>query len=282
MKDKFKALISIVLYNPKEEELKKQIEILRKLDINDIKICFLDNSTKQKYFIEDISAKLNLNFEYIFLNKNIGFGAGHNFIFNKYKKLYNFDYFFILNPDIEFDSNIIDKIVKRMDIDKSIGLSSVKILNSDRSIQYNHRKFPKIIDLFLRILIFIIECFYSFFTRNKKTNFAKNIIEKVEMRNFYKSGESYFEAEMISGCFMCFRVSIFCSLKGFDDRYFMYYEDLDISKRASNLARNIVFTDIFVIHKWSRGSTKNLNLLKIHLNSIFRYFILNPFLKIIK
>jgi len=67
-----------------------------------------------------------------------------------------------------------------------------------------------------------------------------------EMRD--QSYDRPMEAPFLSGCFMFFRSAVLSRLDGFDERYFLYIEDLDLSRRAAVLARNLYTPDIQIVH----------------------------------
>jgi len=102
--------IQIVLYNSIRflEDLIKSLNIVN--DPDEVIVHFLENSSEDSkgYLI-----KLNPSFKYTFenLNRNLGFGSGHNFLFNKYKKEYS-DIFLILNPDTLTFYNFLDELNK--------------------------------------------------------------------------------------------------------------------------------------------------------------------------
>lgn len=112
--------ISIVTYNTNKEELLKVLQCLEKIKVNK-RIFISDNSENQdiKKVIEDLNSN---QIEYIFNNSNKGFGAGHNVVINKLisnSKISEFH--LIINADIYFEENIIEKIVEYMKNHNEIG-----------------------------------------------------------------------------------------------------------------------------------------------------------------
>lgn len=74
------------------------------------------------------------------------------------------------------------------------------------------------------------------------------------------------------GSFLVIRTALFKELHGFDDRYFMYLEDADLCKKVSARSKLMYIPSATVIHKWKKGSHKNLCLFKYHLQSMWLYF----------
>ena len=91
------------------------------------------------------------------------------------------------------------------------------------------------------------------------------------MRNEVINGP--IDIEFCTGCFFCIRTEIFKKLNGFDDRFFMYFEDADITRRARKLGSVVFYPDIKVTHVWARASAKTLKFFLIQLCSMFKYFL---------
>jgi GT2 family glycosyltransferase len=87
-----------------------------------------------------------------------------------------------------------------------------------------------------------------------------------------QSYEQPMEVPFLPGCFMFFRTSVLRPLDGFDERYFLYVEDLDLSRRAATLARNLYLPDVEITHEAQRGAYKSLRLLRYFAVSVVRYF----------
>jgi GT2 family glycosyltransferase len=80
------------------------------------------------------------------------------------------------------------------------------------------------------------------------------------------------DVPFISGCFMFLKTAVLNDVGLFDDRYFMYCEDLDFSRRINARYRTVFYPEVEIVHHYAKGSYKNKNLLKIHLQSAFQYF----------
>lgn len=174
----------------------------------------------------------------------LGFGSNHNnaFKFSKGK------YFCILNPDILFDNNPFPKLLKVF-LDNSIALVAPSICNSDGKIEDSARYFLTLSTLFKRIFLRIKDC-YS-----------------------YNRFSPLFYPEWVGGMFMIIKSSIFFEIKGFDEGYFLYVEDVDICTRIwINGYRIALDPSVAVIHNAQRESRKNFRFMCWHLNGLIRYF----------
>ena len=72
---------------------------------------------------------------------------------------------------------------------------------------------------------------------------------------------------------MCIRSDVFKALGGFDERFFMYLEDADLTLRAQKFGRTVIAPQFCVTHLWDRSSAKSIKYLFIHLSSAFKFLI---------
>lgn len=196
------------------------------------------------------------NWTYIHNPENPGFGSSHNIIFERFSS--QADYHLIVNPDITFSNDIVLRLISFMNNNKKAGCVMPKVYYPDGSIQRLAKLLPSPLDWVVRRLPF-------------KMLKAK-INHRLELHKAnYESGT--FEVPFVSGCFLLFRSRIINEIGFFDSRFFMYTEDTDLSRRLwVNDTRPYYFGDAFVIHKYEKGSSKNLKLLKIHVESAIKYF----------
>jgi GT2 family glycosyltransferase len=188
------------------------------------------------------------HFYYHTLGVNVGFGRGHNEVFKQtYKK--DTTYLF-LNPDLYISGANVKKILALFKRYPRVGLISPKLLNPDGSIQLTSRFIPNPLTLIARFI------------------FKKNL--GAITFDYYKHN---FVAPFISGACMFVRGSLFKVIDGFDPRYFMYMEDLDLCRKIQSKEYSLLLcADISAIHEHAKGSSKNLTLFLHHLVSMIRYF----------
>ena len=70
---------------------------------------------------------------------------------------------------------------------------------------------------------------------------------------------------------MVIRTEVFKKLNGFDERFFMYFEDSDLTVRAKQYGKTMLLPQFSVIHEWERSSSKSLKYLMIHINSMIKF-----------
>ena len=245
--------VSIVVFKNKAAEIGELCSNVLKSKL-DVRLFLVDNSPTNKLQTELADLIKDDRVEYIFNNANVGFGAAHNIAIRQTidRSLYHL----VLNPDVTFDPFVLHALVAYMEENKAVGLVMPKVLYPDGEIQYACKLLPTPADLiFRRFLPF------SFINRNA---------EHFELR---KSGyDKEMEVPYLSGCFMFLRTEALKKVGLFDERFFMYPEDIDLTRRIHRQYKTMFFPKVSVIHEHGRGSYKSLKLLYIHITNMIKYF----------
>jgi GT2 family glycosyltransferase len=249
-----KMVISIVTYNSKhifkvldnlKEELKSDPEF---------RVVIFDNDSNEDYKsqlkgYEDFA-------DITFYHENNGFGFGHNYnLMNAPEK-----YFLIFNPDIVLERKNLIQMLEQMEKDETISLLVPKVLNHDGTTQHLIRDRVSVFDYALR--------FIPFKTVKKLFN---QRLASYECRDL--PDDRMVDVRIGSGAFMLIRGENFKSIGGFDDRYFMYFEDYDLCLELEKRNKRVVYTPFStVIHYYERGAHKNSKLFKIFMQSLVKFF----------
>jgi len=240
--------VSIVIYKNSVSEISALLDELKKSEIVS-EIFLIDNSPVQNNDFQQFGVK------YIFTGKNIGYGAAHN-IALKYSLKQNVDYHLIVNPDILLKKDILTVIANFMNKNTEIAQIMPKIFYPDGQIQYLCKLIPTPFDLFIR--------------RFLPKRFTKKSTARFEMRG---SGyDKIMDVPYLSGCFMFLRVSALREVGIFDERFFMYPEDIDLTRRIHRKFRTVFYPEVSVIHNHARQSYKSVKMLLVHTINIIRYF----------
>lgn len=239
---------SIVLYNHSVSEIQALVATLHAAT-NIASIYLIDNSPRETADFKTLDAI------YIFNNKNIGYGAAHNIAIEK-SIIDGISYHLVVNPDIVFESNILFEIEEFMNNNTNIGLLMPKIQYPSGNIQYLCKLIPSPFDLLFR--------------RFLPKNWTQNRTKKFELQD---SGyDRIMDVPYLSGCFMFLRTEALQQVGKFDERFFMYPEDIDLSRRIHEKYRTIFYPNVQVIHYHAQGSYFNLQLLAIHMVNMIKYF----------
>lgn len=189
----------------------------------------------------------------IALSENRGFGAAHNQVL----PLLTSEYHVILNPDITFPDDVITALCDYLNTNEQAVLATPLILNTDGTPQAVPRVLPKHRYMFAGQL----ERFGGVFRRwrDAYTRRTETFTEPTEIA-------------FCTGCFMLWRTEVLKKLGGFDERFFMYLEDADLSRRGTMYGKLMLLPQVTVTHAWEKASGKSGHFLKIHLQSMHRYF----------
>jgi len=252
MKEKLEITASIVLYKENLEELTKTIECFLNTPL--IKKLFLIDNNEDKHFENTFNQE---EIEYIALGENIGFGAGHNKILKKIKNVSKFH--LILNPDVYFKPEVIPNLIAKLNRHQIVSMIAPKILFPDGNHQYSCRRYPRASELLARRFTFLEPLF-------------KNLIKKGKYQD--RDLKSSFFADYITGCFHLYKTEDFVNLNGFDERYFLYMEDVDICRKIEKIDKmKLYYPKEEIVHVLKQGSSKDLNLFLRHTSSAIKYFL---------
>ncbi|CUR63284.1 glycosyltransferase [Leuconostoc gasicomitatum] len=256
-----KLVISIVLYNNQSSQIKRLLtEFIsfsnKNYDICESKLVLTDNySTSQDTisYLKQIDENKIENIKIITLQENRGFGGGHNVAF----KMIASNYFFVLNPDIIGLSNIdIESSVNYLKEHQEVGMLVPKLYDPDSKLQLTNKLQSTVFDQFIRLL-------GSNFFRSRQRKF-----------NQADSHSAYNQVNVINnaqGAAMLFVSDIYQKIDGFDEKYFLYMEDADITMKVNRVARSIYFPDMVLIHEWQQNN-RSIKGVKIMIQSMFIYY----------
>lgn len=255
MEQKHKINASVVLYNTGVEDLQNLFSSFK--NTSSINTLFVvDNSPTDKLYKIVISLTEHFNIHYIHLPENPGFGAGHNEAFKRSIEQ-KVDFHAVINPDVTFTDDVFSPIVDYIISNHEVGMIMPQILNEDGTRQNLPKLLPSPYSVLLRKL------------RRPRKVYEK-FINTYELR-FVGENITY-QAPILSGCFTVFRISALQEVGLYDDRFFMYFEDWDMSRRMHKKFKTIYFPKISIIHGYESGANKNRKLFVIFVKSCIKYF----------
>ncbi|MCR5361285.1 MAG: glycosyltransferase [Bacteroidales bacterium] len=200
--------------------------------------------------------KVNAGFKLIyFQHENNGYGGGHNYAIRMAAEAGS-QFHLVVNPDVWFGPEVMPELIRYMTLHPEVGQMMPKVLYPNGSTQRVAKLLPTPLDFFGRF--FLPEFFFG--KRNAK----------FELR---PSGFTMtLDVPFLSGCFMMFRMSALKEVGGFDEDFFLYAEDIDITRRIHARYRTLYYPSIAIYHKFSRASHHSLKLFWFHASSIVKYF----------
>ncbi len=197
-------------------------------------IIVVDNSSTDG---SDEIINKHKNISFIETGTNLGFGKACNLG----AKLFSSDYILFLNPDAELLCDSLKKSVEfmQMPANKQVGICGVQLIDESGNVSRSCTRFPHALSFFAHSLGIV-----HFFPR------AGHFMTEWPH-------DKTREVNHVIGAFFMVRRSLFEELGGFDERFFVYLEDLDFSYRSHKAGWKTVFiADIQAFHVGGGTSNK--------------------------
>lgn len=186
--------------------------------------------------------------------ENRGFGAGHNLAIRQI--INHSDFHLVLNPDVYFDTTVLPTMVQYLSSNLKVGAMMPKIVNPSGELQYLAKLLPTPFDLL--------------FKRFLPATWTKRRVEKFQLK--FTDYQQIMNVPYLSGCFMLLRVEVFKKIGLFDERFFMYPEDIDLSRRIHEQYETLFFPKVRIVHSHQAASYKSMKMLWIHSYNMMKYF----------
>ena len=242
--------VSIVIYK-NGAELKEAIQSVLSTDL-DVRLFLIDNSDTNKLKILADDPRIS----YIFNGDNLGYGTAHNIGLKRSIDM-GIKYHVVMNPDVSFVPGTLEKLAEFMEERSEIGAVMPKVYYKNDDLQRLCKLLPTPFDLIGRRFL-------------AKTSWAIRQNEKYELQHFKYN--AVLNTPCLSGCFMFLRVGTLEKVGVFDERFFMYMEDYDLSRRINEHQRTVFYPSAEIIHTYNKGSYHQSRLLLYHIVSAVKYF----------
>jgi GT2 family glycosyltransferase len=212
-----KVSVIIVNYNT-EDHLKECLKSIIYFTKNiQYEIVVVDNNSGNRNI--ERFPQLFPQVKFYFRNINDGFGAGCNFG----AKRASGKYFIFVNPDIVLDSNCIFLLFDFMEKNKNVGACTPLLKDFNGELTYIYNNFPGI---------------------NWEIKEATGIGAGVKISKLLagiKTGSKVsIEVDWVTGAFLMIRSKLFHQVNGYDEDFFLYYEDTDLQYRIRKLGYKIM------------------------------------------
>jgi len=235
--------ISIIIPNYKSKRyLRKNLSsICEKIALVRKEIIIINNDKEEN--LEDIQEEFP-NIKILDHKKNVGFGAAVNLGVKKSSG----KYLFFLNPDCEIISDNIEQIISEFETNKKVGIIGSQLVGMDNEIQ-------------------------EWIAGKEVTlwNLIRNNICFSSSQKICSSREKT-KVHWVSGAAMFIKKGLFDEIGGFDERFFMYFEDVDLCKRVRKIGKIICFFPKFKVKHIGGGSCLNKKIQKRDYFDSQRYY----------
>ena len=228
-----------------------------------IRSCLLYKGERRIYLMDNSGTdalsclqRIDADIEYLWIGRNVGFGKANNMAIHQAKE-WGSKYHFLVNPDIYYTEDVAENMTDYMEAHGNVGGMMPQILNPDGSNQFLPKLTPSLWYLFWR------KCPWP-------AAMHRRVLQEFEMRGM-KQNRTY-DVLHVTGCFCVYRMDVLTGIGGFDDRYFMYFEDTDLSRRVHEKHRTLYYPFTHVFHDYGNGAAKSPRLFFHFLASGVRFF----------
>ncbi|MBN3782837.1 glycosyltransferase family 2 protein [Burkholderia sp. Ac-20345] len=258
--------VSIVVYRPDRAMLTKTLSSLdaacERLRVArpgvTVELFLVDNGELgDPGAIADLLGSDGISWHVLTGHGNIGYGRGHNLAIERTASRVHL----ILNPDIDLEPDALVAASDFLNAHPEAGLLAPRIGDERGGAQYLCRRYPALLDLFVR----------GFLPARIRRWFAGRLA-RYEMRDVINDRDIVWDPPIISGCFMLFRTDILKKLGGFDPRYFLYFEDYDLSLRTHETARVAYVPAVRVVHHGGGASRKGFAHIRMFCASASKFY----------
>ena len=240
---------SIVLYQPDWQQVTNLTEVILQSDYVDC-VYWIDNSPN-KHTFESLDSRI----KYRHNPYNMGYGAAHNIAIRE--SIYDdIPFHLVVNPDIILTRDALDSMLQFIAQHPEVGSLMPRVTYPDGQIQRLCKLLPTPLDVFGR--------------RFLPAQWMQRRNQTYEM---HASGyDRIMNIPYLSGCFMLLRTQAVKQARLFDERFFMYPEDMDLTRRIHRDYLTVFFPHATIIHNHEKASYKSLKMLWIHIVNMCRYF----------
>lgn len=249
--------VSIVVHSTPLAQLEKALDCL--LASEAARIYVIDNSADDR--LEVVRGKdPRITYRHV---ANRGFGAGHNEALREILSPEGSDidnvssgYHLVMNADVWWEGDIIGSLASYMDSNPDVGLVMPKVFYPDGQLQYACRMLPTPWDVFAK-------------------RFLPGRLTHARMERYLLAVHDHdkpLNCPYLLGSFLFFRLEAFRQCGVFDERFFMYPEDIDITRRLHEKWKTMYWPGVSIVHEHAAASRKSMKMLRIHISNMIRYF----------
>lgn len=249
-----KPILSVIyIYYNTPNEIKKSIDTLKhSLGKIPYEVIIVDNASSWEISEELISLP---NIKFIKNNVNCGYGRG----LNQGAKIAQGEYLLLVNPDIEFTKNSIDKLLIRIGEDPKIGVIGPQLIDEKGEVAQSISGVPSLLQS-----LFVFSFIAKIWPNNPFL---------VKYHNLTLDRNKEHEVDVVSGACMLVRKSCFDEIGGFDERFFMYFEEADFCLRIKKEGYKILYVPkAKIIHLVGKSNQNKEWIKRTFEQSRFKFF----------
>ncbi|MEG1925005.1 MAG: glycosyltransferase family 2 protein [Ruthenibacterium sp.] len=246
-----KVSACIVAYGGFDEVAKAASSILSNSNGVDLQLYLVDNASPDGSGKQLAATDFGANCHVCCLPENLGFGKGHNHVL----PLLDSKYHAVINPDIVFDTDVLAALCAWLDAHPDVAMATPRLLFPDGTEQFTAKRRPSFMALLSRQL-------------------PLPMLRKIEQHYLMQDEDLTIarEIDFCTGCCFVMRTEIFKKMGGFDESYFMYVEDADITRCAQKYGKVFYVPQVSVYHAWHRDANRKWKNFWMQISSMFHYW----------
>ncbi|WP_238947008.1 glycosyltransferase family 2 protein [Seongchinamella unica] len=232
---------------------------LRGRSVSEVSIQLVDNGSATRYKREleqSLAGEKWPGVTLDSLDENRGFGAGQN----RALVAGVGDIHLVLNPDVELAADALQRGLDIMSEDSSLVLLSPAARGDGGEPEFLCKRYPSVAVLALRA-----------FLPGLGRRLFPSLMSRYDMSDVCGNGQPV-EVPLASGCFMLLRGSAFAEVGGFDESFFLYFEDFDLSLRLGQLGSLRYEPSVRIVHHGGYAASKGWRHLKLFVRSGWQFF----------
>ncbi len=250
---------SLVCYKTPVAELESLFRLLRDSLDSRITWVMVDNAAEEDAAAAGpLQAAVERHGGRYLPSANVGFGAAHNLALRALDAT-DAAYHLMVNPDILFEADVLAELLRVMDERPEVVRVMPRVRFPDGREQHLCKLLPTPADFALRR-----------FLPGALQGLVQGRLDRYELKGLGDGPST--AVPFLSGCFVLARWSVLRAIGGFDDRYFLYMEDVDLCRRMRTHGPLLYWPAVHVTHGYHRGSHVSTRLMLAHLRSCVTYY----------
>ena len=246
-----RASACIVVYGGGEEAAAAARSLLEQTKGVELSLTLVDNASPdgsgEWLAAQDFGAPVRV----LRMTQNVGFGKGHNAVLPGLSS----DYHFVVNPDVTLEDDAVSRLCAWMDAHPDVVMATPRLVFPSGEEQYTAKRRPTALAILARQL-------------------TLPFLKKIE-RHYLMIDEDLTkpqEIDFCTGCFFVIRTEVFRAMGGFDESYFVYVEDADITREAHKFGKVMYVPDLRVRHAWHRDARRRWKNFWLQILSMLHYW----------
>ncbi|MDM7936979.1 MAG: glycosyltransferase family 2 protein [Cyanobium sp. CZS 48M] len=254
---RLRLLLILVAYHPSQAEVERLAECLASLPA-EVGYAVVANDHREGEPVDWLAPAATL---FLPMASNLGYGRAVNRAVSAWCRRSRLpEWIGALNTDLSWDPGSFETLLGWLESQPEVTLAVPRITDPAGQPQQLCKQDPTLLGLFSR----------RFLPDGLKPAWLRRYDSRYVMAD--RDLDTVFAVPYLSGCCMLIRARAFLDVGGFDERYFLYLEDADLTRRLRALGRTLHLPVATMVHAWGRGNHSSWRLTLVNLHSAWIYF----------